>query len=280
MDDINVLGGTLSSNDAKSETLWPTHRRKFGPIEIVSTTAKEAAEELSSQATSQKPSGRHVHLVNAYTLALAEKDPLYAEILRDDAVNLPDGRPIALVSKMMGHVPRLRQVRGPQLFLDIFDLGRRHGLRHYLLGSSPEVLESLQNRLVADFPGCKIVGVESPPYRPLSPEEYEAQDRRIRAASPHIVWVGLGTPKQDAEAQRLAESTGATTIAVGAAFDFAAGHLPEAPSWLTRYGLEWLFRLASEPRRLWKRYLFGNARFLMIVIKSFRHADAHARGSR
>jgi N-acetylglucosaminyldiphosphoundecaprenol N-acetyl-beta-D-mannosaminyltransferase len=270
----------LTSNHAKIDTLWPAHRRIFGPIQIVSTTAREAAEELSYQAASDLAPGRHVHLVNAYTLALAEKDPAYAGILSGEAVNLPDGKPVSVVSKMLRQVPLLRQVRGPQLFLDIFDVGRSHGLRHFLLGSSPEVLESLQKRLTEDFPGCNIVGLESPPYRPLSTEEYESQDKRIRAASPHIVWVGLGTPKQDAEAQRLAKSTGVTAIAVGAAFDFAAGRLPEAPLWMTRCGLEWLFRLASEPRRLWKRYLFGNARFLMIVMKSFCHAYINARGSR
>lgn len=269
----------MPSNHASDHRHWSTQTRKFGAVAVVSTTPAEAAEKLCAEAVHDVSSGRHVHLVNAYTLALADKDPAYAKLLCDDGVNLPDGRPISLLSTMMRHTPRLRQVRGPQLFLDVFDRGRHYGVRHYLLGSTPEVLENLQKRLSEKFPGCTIVGLESPPFRPLSAAEYIEQDDRIREASPHIIWVGLGTPKQDAEVHRLSKAVGVTAIAVGAAFDFAAGQVPEAPRWMTRWSLEWLFRLGSEPRRLWKRYLFGNARFLLIALRGFFNADAaeHAR---
>lgn len=161
-------------------------------------------------------------------------------------------------------------MRGPQLFLDVFDVGRQHGIRHFLLGSSPEVLDRLQDNLLKKYPGCDIVGIESPPFRPLSESELELQDRRIAATGPDIVWVGLGTPKQDWEAQRLASSIGATTIAVGAAFDFAAGTVREAPKWIRTIGFEWFFRLCSQPRRLWRRYLVGNSKFLMIAMKDIQ----------
>lgn len=235
------------------------------PLRVSSPT--DAAHELCRLATQRRRSGVHVHLVNAYTIALADGDPTYASLLAGGGLNFPDGKPIAVLSGLRRQHPRLQQIRGPRLFLDVFDLGRQYGLKHYLLGSSPEVLAKLEKALLQMFPGCEIVGSESPPYRPLTKTESEAQDERIMRQGPHIVWVGLGTPKQDFEARRLAESTGLTAVAVGAAFDFTAGTTREAPGWMTAAGVEWLFRLGTEPRRLWKRYLFGNIAFLRIVLR-------------
>ncbi|WP_427008461.1 WecB/TagA/CpsF family glycosyltransferase [Pseudarthrobacter sp. H2] len=195
-------------------------------------------------------------------------------------MNLPDGKPISIVSKVLRHVPRLHQIRGPKLFLDVFDVGRNYGVRHYLLGSSPVVLRKLQKSLSLEYPGCEIVGVESPPYRALTQNERAVQDKRISDARPDIIWVGLGTPKQDTEAGRLTQSTGITAIAVGAAFDFAAGEVREAPRWMTTLCLEWLFRLVSEPRRLWRRYLFGNIKFLQIAWRLFTNYETGGRGPR
>ncbi|MDP9889822.1 exopolysaccharide biosynthesis WecB/TagA/CpsF family protein [Pseudarthrobacter enclensis] len=107
----------------------------------------------------------------------------------------------------------------------------------------------------------------SPPFSAMSPREYESQDRRIEDTNPDIVWVGLGTPKQDFEAQRLATAGNFFAVAVGAAFDFSAGTKKEAPRWITALGFEWLFRLAAEPKRLWRRYLIGNFVFLYSVIR-------------
>jgi N-acetylglucosaminyldiphosphoundecaprenol N-acetyl-beta-D-mannosaminyltransferase len=211
-----------------------------------------------------------VHLVNAYTISLAAHDSQYAQLLSSGGINFPDGKPIAVLSGLRNTTPRLHHVRGPQLFLDVFDLGRQYGIRHFLLGSSPEVLARLEDTLLARYPGCEIVGAESPPYRSLSQLELEMQDHRISATAPDIVWVGLGTPKQDWEAQRLAASVGVTTIAVGAAFDFAAGTVREAPQWIRTIGFEWFFRLCSQPKRLWRRYLIGNFKFLMVVVKDIQ----------
>jgi N-acetylglucosaminyldiphosphoundecaprenol N-acetyl-beta-D-mannosaminyltransferase len=117
------------------------------------------------------------------------------------------------------------------------------------------------------FPGALIVGMISPPFHPLTDAERADQDSAINASDADVVWVGLGTPKQDFEAQRVCDECGVTTVAVGAAFDFVAGTKPEAPNWMRRLSLEWVFRLLTEPRRLWKRYLFGNTRFITIVLK-------------
>ncbi|TFC32019.1 glycosyltransferase [Cryobacterium sp. TMT2-18-3] len=231
-----------------------------GSIEFEASTPQSACEHIVT--ISQQGRGAHVHLANAYTVALADRSADYRGVLAAPAINYPDGKPIGWVSELRGHSPRLNQVRGPQLFLDVFDQGRAHGLRHFLLGSTPEVLSALELELARRFPGVKIVGVESPPFRKLSAAELQDQDSRIRETAAQIVWVGLGTPKQDVEAQRIASALPVVAIAIGAAFDFAAGTLRSAPAWMTNVGLEWVYRLICEPRRLWKRYVFGNVRFL------------------
>jgi N-acetylglucosaminyldiphosphoundecaprenol N-acetyl-beta-D-mannosaminyltransferase len=140
-------------------------------------------------------------------------------------------------------------------------------LRHYLFGGTPEALEKLQAELRAEEPRIVIAGVESPPFRELSDAEVAEAAGRMRAAGADAVWVGLGAPKQDVMAARLRDVDAAAAIfCVGAAFDFVAGTVPRAPLWMQRSGLEWLHRLLSEPRRLWRRYLIGNPRFVMGVV--------------
>lgn len=269
----------MTSHISGHHARWSGQTQTFGAVEVVATTPRVAAEQLCQLAVDKSTPGRHIHLVNAYTLSLAENDSGYSELLASGGLCLPDGKPLAIFSHLMRQSPRLEQVRGPQLFLDVFDVGRQHTLRHYLLGSSPVVLAKLEQELTRRFPGCVIVGLESPPYRPLTQDEFEAQDRRIQKAQPDIVWIGLGTPKQDREASRLTRATGITTIAVGAAFDFVAGEVREAPQWMTRWSLEWLFRLATEPRRLWRRYLFGNVKFLLIAIRCWIETEKSRRAA-
>lgn len=148
--------------------------------------------------------------------------------------------------------------------------GRSLGLRHFLLGNTDEVLASLRAELERRYPGVSIVGTHRSYFRPLTDDELAAQDADIVAADPDIIWVGLGTPLQDVETRRIAEHLGKVAIGVGVAFDFIAGTKPVAPEWMTRVGLEWVFRLASEPRRLWKRYLIGNFVFLRAALRRRR----------
>lgn len=247
-------------DDLTETSHWVHEAQLVGAVEFVSSSPQKACQHVIALAAEGK--GRHVHLANAYTIALADKNENFRRMLMSPALNFPDGKPIGWVSALRRQSPRLQQVRGPQLFLDVFDQGRDHGIRHFLLGSTPEVLETLELRLRTRFPGASIVGVESPPFRQLSLAEIEEQDERIHASGANIVWVGLGTPKQDHEAQRLSNSLPVVAVAVGAAFDFAAGTIAQAPSWMMKAGLEWLYRFLREPRRLWRRYIFGNVRFL------------------
>jgi N-acetylglucosaminyldiphosphoundecaprenol N-acetyl-beta-D-mannosaminyltransferase len=216
--------------------------------------------------------GVDVHLCNAYTLALADADDSYRAMLARASVNLPDGTPVVWANRLLhrdAEVPAER-VRGPQLFLDVFDRGQDHGLRHYLLGSTPEVLAALETNLRRDYPRAEIVGVESPPFRPSTEVERDEQAERIRASGAQVVWVGLGTPKQDWECARLRDRLPLVFVAVGAAFDFAAGTKQPAPTWMQDNGLEWAHRFASEPGRLWRRYLFGNTRFVLAAVRRRR----------
>jgi N-acetylglucosaminyldiphosphoundecaprenol N-acetyl-beta-D-mannosaminyltransferase len=219
--------------------------------------------------------GRAVHLCNAYTLALASRAPEYARLLNQGYLNLPDGAPLVFVARRLG-IPGMsqdRRARGTDVFCTTLDRGRSVGLRHYLYGSTPGTVAALRDRMSKVYPGVDIVGAVAPPFRALSSEEEAATLEQIRAARPHIVWVALGTPQQDEFVARFAGRLGMTLVAVGAAFDFLAGTKPQAPRWMQSAYLEWLFRLVTEPSRLWKRYLVGNLVFLIRAGRGTRLID-------
>lgn len=237
--------------------------RNFAGLPVAIADFDDAVSKICHLAQSGA-GGMDIHLINAYSIALSSEQEDYRKCLETAYCNLPDGKPLSLLTRF-SRLP-LSQVRGPRLFEAVLDRGRSIGLRHFLLGSTPETLKALVEAIEGKFPGALIVGIESPPFRKLSSDEVVEQDIRIKQAEADIVWVGLGTPKQDFEAQRLA-SVGFSAIAVGAAFDFTAGVKKEAPAWMTAVGFEWLFRFATEPRRLWRRYLIGNIKFLIAAGK-------------
>jgi N-acetylglucosaminyldiphosphoundecaprenol N-acetyl-beta-D-mannosaminyltransferase len=205
-----------------------------------------------------------VHLCNAYTLALADERPDLAASLDGAALNLPDGTPLAWFARRRGFEGCVR-VYGPDLMGDVLDRGRASSLGHYLYGSTPEVLAALTAEIEQRWPGARIVGSESPPFREITDDELAVSLRRADELDADVVWVGMGTPKQDLLVRRMAEQGDATYVAVGAAFDFIAGVKRQAPSWMQRAGLEWLFRFVTEPRRLARRYLVYNAKFLRLL---------------
>ena len=239
---------------------------QIGPVGLSVTDLDAVSEAIVQRGMRGEPGG--VHLVNSYTLSLADTTVDYADCLQSGWLRLPDGRPLQWLSNARGDQPALSQVRGRDLVDGVIEAGLESGAQHFLLGSTLEVVELMKSRLEAVHPGVLIVGAESPPFRELTDAEREAYAGRIRDSGANIVWLGLGTPKQDFEAELLASQTRTAVIAVGAAFEFIAGTTREAPVWMTRYGFEWLFRLGTEPRRLWRRYLVGNSRFLMIAAKS------------
>lgn len=233
-------------------------------VPIAACSPDEAASEVIRLASGALDRGVDVHLCNAYTLALADRSPEYRSMLNEAGLNLPDGKSVVWANRLVhgkAAAPRER-VAGPDLFRKVFALSETAGTRHYLIGGTPEVLEQLIAELGRRYPAANIVGAESPPFRVLTPREREEQVTRLVSSGAQLVWLGLGTPKQDWEAAHLARIVPAAFCAVGAAFDFVAGTKRQAPGWMQDHGLEWLYRLSTEPRRLWRRYLFGNIRFL------------------
>ena len=241
-------------------------------VDSVIATAQSIGREggVEASETVDALPGVGVHFANAYTIALADSDGPYAELLaRPRSAVFTDGVPVAWVGKRA--YPSVARdwdrVYGPDVMTAVLGASGPEAPRHYLLGGSPETLEVLQSAIAERWPSAVVVGAESPPFRALSATEIAAQDARIRHSGATIVWVGLGTPKQDWEVARLAESVPVVAMAVGAAFDFLAGIKPQAPLWMQRSGTEWAFRLASEPKRLAKRYLWGNPRFLLAAAR-------------
>jgi len=177
----------------------------------------------------------------------------------------PDGMPLVWLSRLKGfrHVER---VYGPDLMLALCERSVARGYRHFFYGGAEGVPEQLAKVLSRRFPGLVVVGTCSPPFRPLTPGEDEEIVQMINEAGPDIVWVGLSTPKQERwMAEHVGRLVAPVLIGVGAAFDFLTGRKPQAPRWMQRAGLEWLFRLLTEPRRLWKRYLPNIPIFWILV---------------
>jgi N-acetylglucosaminyldiphosphoundecaprenol N-acetyl-beta-D-mannosaminyltransferase len=175
----------------------------------------------------------------------------------------PDGMPVVWALRALGarHVGR---VYGPDLMLALGGLSARRGYRQYYLGGAPGVADELAREMQRRFPRLQVAGTFCPPYRDLAPDEARAMIEHINASGAHVVWVGLGSPKQDLWMARYRPHLEPPLlVGVGAAFDFFTGRQRQAPRWMQRSGLEWVFRLASEPRRLWRRYIIYNPLFLI-----------------
>lgn len=252
-----------STNDNMYSTDFTT---QFWGIEFQFKTVDDASRSIIDDVRE----GRHhpVRLINAYTIACANSDAEYRRVLRSGGINLADGRPLALVLRLASFrersgAMRTPQVRGPELFERVLATSD-HGIRHLFFGSSEASLRALERRLAKDYSNVNIVGCISPPYVEAS----ELLDIALDAVENHradIVWVSLGTPKQDWVANEVYLRTGVTCVAVGAAFDFFSGSLRSAPQWMRVVTLEWLYRFVMEPRRLWRRYLLGNASFVSVA---------------
>jgi N-acetylglucosaminyldiphosphoundecaprenol N-acetyl-beta-D-mannosaminyltransferase len=206
-----------------------------------------------------------VHFVPADPTVIARRDPGYRETLNGGDLNVPDGMAVVWALRLQGR--RSERIAGSDAMALLTRWGAPNGVRHYLFGGAQATLDSLQDGLKGRIPGIALAGSESPPFRPLRDDEVLEAALRIRASRADLVWIGLGTPKQDLIAQRFAEVNAAPVIlCVGAAFDFLAGTKARAPQWMQRSGLEWVHRLVTEPRRLWKRYLVGNPQFVLAVL--------------
>jgi len=178
---------------------------------------------------------------------------------------VPDGQPVRWALNWLHRAPLRDRVYGPNLMLRVCARAAREGLPIYFYGSTPEILRSLRQSLQLRFPGLVIAGMESSQFRRLSLIEREQLAERVRSSGAAIVFVGLGCPRQEVFVYEFRELVPMPLLAVGAAFPFLAGIVPQAPPWMQKFGLEWLFRLCSEPRRLWRRYLVLNPTYLFLL---------------
>ena len=196
------------------------------------------------------------------TVVDARRSAEYRAIINGADLVTPDGMPIVWLGRSQGNKD-VQRTYGPDLLLMLCDVGQAQGWRHFFYGGTENVCDRLVKRLRSKFPNMIVAGTMAPPFTPQTERISSEVVSAINAQRPDILWVGLGAPKQDYWIALNREVLNApVVIGIGAAFDFHAGVKPQAPRWMQRSGLEWLFRLCHEPRRLWKRYLVGNALFV------------------
>ncbi len=201
------------------------------------------------------------------TIMACQEDKDFLNIVNSASLVTLDGMPSVWIGKLKGY-SHISRVYGPDLMLEVCALSEQRGYRNYFYGATEDVLNKLEYRLKQKFPKINICGKYAPPFRPLTKQEDAQIIEQINQANPDMIWVGLGSPKQDIWIHEHRNQLNASMcFAVGAAFDFLSGTKPQAPRWMQRSGLEWLFRFLSEPKRLGKRYLVGNTKFIYLLIK-------------
>ncbi len=217
----------------------------------------------------------YVCVISVHGLVVAQRDPGIRSALNRCGMATEDGMPLVWWSRLAGF-SQARRVCGSDLLDKVCAFGLSRNYRHYFYGASPRVLDLLVDRLQRRHPGLIVAGHRSPPFRPLTAVEDADDIAAINAARPDFVWVGLGMPKQEKwMVEHLGKIEAAALLGVGAAFDFHAGTKPRAPIWMQRSGLEWVFRLMTEPRRLAHRYLIDNALFIAYTLRQVAGLKFH-----
>jgi N-acetylglucosaminyldiphosphoundecaprenol N-acetyl-beta-D-mannosaminyltransferase len=203
------------------------------------------------------------------TIVDSHSRPEYRKVLHHADMITPDGMPLVWVAKWMGDTD-IERTYGPDLMLALCAQGQEKGYRHYLYGGTESTCSLLKNVLKEKFPDIHVVGEYAPPFRSSHVQEDPNVIEEINRLGPDILWVGLGSPKQDYWMYEHRDLLNVPVmVGVGAAFDFIAGIKQQAPLWMRKIGMEWFFRLCCEPGRLWKRYLIGNAKFVYLLIENF-----------
>lgn len=214
----------------------------------------------------QEGSSRVTCICNVHSVVTANQDPALKAAIDNADMATPDGMPLVWLLRRSAFSDQQR-INGPDLMWRFLSVAQEKGISIFFYGSTPETLILLQDRLENAFPGLQIAGIYSPPFRPLSDSEQKEEVKLINSSGAQVVFVGLGCPKQEVWMHRNKGRINAVMIGVGAAFDFHAGTVKRAPHWMQNNGLEWLYRLCQEPRRLFTRYAVTNSIFLLYVLK-------------
>ena len=228
---------------------------------VDATSYEDACDRIQTWAIAKRSC--YVVAANVHVVMTGYWQRSFQRVINGAALVTPDGMPLVMGLRLLGirHQPR---VYGPDLMLAWCDRAAKVGIPIYLYGGTVSMLEALQQTLNDRFPGLMIAGSHAPPFRLLTPKEEQRDRDRIHAAGASVVFVGLGCPKQEEWMARQQGNLQAVMIGVGAAFSFHSGEVSQAPRWLMAWGLEWLYRLMMEPRRLWQRYLLNNPTFVIL----------------
>lgn len=226
------------------------------------TSYEDACDRISSWAHAK--TSCYVIAANVHVVMTAYWNSAYRQAVNHAALVTPDGMPLVLALRWLGW-PQATRVYGPDLMLHCCQRAAQEELPIYLYGGTSTMLDKLQTNLVQQFPNLKIVGAYSPPFRELTPAEEQQSLEQIQQSGAAIVFIALGCPKQELWMARQQDKLQAVMIGVGAAFGFHSGEVRQAPRWMMALSLEWLYRLITEPRRLWKRYLINNPVFVLLL---------------
>ena len=213
-----------------------------------------------------KLSGDYICVSNVHTTVTASEDEQYMRIQNGGVMAIPDGGPLSSVGRKRGFV-EMERITGPSLMEEIFKISAEKGYRHYFYGATDDTLIKLKRKLLEKYPGIQIAGMFSPPFKnTLTAEEDMEHVQRINEASADFVWIGLGAPKQGRWMAAHQGKIKGLMIGVGAGFDYHADNIKRAPEWMQKNNLEWLYRLLQDPKRLFKRYLHTNPKFIWQVM--------------
>jgi N-acetylglucosaminyldiphosphoundecaprenol N-acetyl-beta-D-mannosaminyltransferase len=239
----------------------------------------EAVDRITGWAAGRE--SRYVSICDAHSIVRASRDAVHGRHIQAADMVTPDGWPVAWMLRRTVEATQQR-INGPDLMWKLLERAERLGLKVFFYGTTVQTLAELKVRLLQAFPALQVVGMVAPPFRPLTSEEDTRDVELINASGAHLVMTGLGCPKEDCWMYEHRGRVQAVTLGIGAGIDFWAGHVRRAPLWMREHGLEWLFRVACEPRRLWRRYLVHNSLFVIGAVRQLvgRRGAATRRASR
>jgi N-acetylglucosaminyldiphosphoundecaprenol N-acetyl-beta-D-mannosaminyltransferase len=255
-----IILPTAGEGKREKESATPSYRVlgvRFDAVQIPDVVAR------MEEWIAKKEHAHYVAISNVHVVMEARHSVAFRNVLDSADLCVPDGMPLVWVGRMRGH-NLAHRVYGPDLFMSFCRETQSKGYRHFFYGGAPGVPEALAAKLREQFPMLEVAGTYSPPFRPLTAEEDDEVVEMIHRANADVLWVGLGCPKQELWMHEHRERLRVPVLlGVGQAFDIHAGRLRQAPRWMQERGMEWLFRLAAEPRRLWRRYLVYNSQFVV-----------------
>lgn len=234
-------------------------------VPIATINLDQAVERIVSWISEE--ARRYVTVTGVHGVMESQDDPEILRFHQQADMCVPDGMPLVWLGRWAGF-SNMGRVYGPDLMLAILKQCEKMGYSSFFYGGKLGIPERLRDCLLKRFPALRVVGTHSPPFRPMTEQEEQDFEERIRILSPDIIWVGLSTPKQERwMASHVNRLDARVLIGVGAAFDFHAGLVRQAPPMMQKCGLEWFYRLCTEPRRLWRRYIYNNPRFVWNILR-------------